>query len=166
MRRLTAATVVIAGTLLAASPARSALVTYDLAGTFSSGPLAGQTISGYVTYDDSPSTWVSPVPDFSFTFNGATVDETTVESGYGVDSYGPVMLFGTGCESTPFAFNCSSLPDDGRWFASIMSSSFGQLHYGLPGWSVAASETFSLTLRSGSIPEPGTLGLLAARRRA
>ena len=172
MNRLITATLAVAGLLLAGSPARSALVTYDLAGTVSSGPLSGQTFGGYLSFHDSPASVGGTLVDLSFTFNGSTVDESNVATQVNIFADDFVTVFGTACIRHPLGLGCSVSAGDPRWYVE-MQGTYRQIYYSLPG-SPELVETFSATLRKSTVPEPGTLGLalaaglglLAARRRA
>ena len=171
MKTLTWATLAVIGSLMATSPARSALVTYDLAGTISSGPLDGQSFGGYLSFDDTPAVGRTLV-DLSFTFNGLTVDASSVETEVNVFADDFVLAFGTACVRYSAGLGCTVTAGDPRWYVQ-MEGTVRRLFYSVPG-SPELVSTFSATRRTGSVPEPATLGLalaaglglLAARRRA
>ena len=115
MQRLTWATLVVIGSLLAASPARSALLTYDLAGTTSSGPLDGQSFGGDLSFHDAPVAVGRTLVELSFTFNGFTVDQSSVETEVNVFADDFVLTFGTACVRFPAGLGCSVSAGDTRW---------------------------------------------------
>lgn len=160
MNRLTWATLAVVGGLLAASPARSALVTYDLAGTISSGPLDGQSFGGHLSFQDSPPGPGRTLVELSFSFNGSTVDPLSVETEVHVFADDFVLTFGTACTRFPPGLSCNVSAGDSRWYVQ-MESTVRRLFYSAPG-SPALAATFNATLRTGTLPEPGTLALALA----
>lgn len=143
-----------AGLLLAPVAAQAALINGSFDVTIdSAGPLEGQTFSGTFSFDDAAfgpgfgSDEASPLLSFSFVFAG--LDVGLADLAYG-DAVRPVGGDFSGLDALGAVF--SFAPANGPIGASFL--------FDIPGVG-AGSGGVSFVLEPGTVPEPGSFGLLA-----
>ena len=166
--------VALTAAALSTAPARAAIVTYDIVGALSGSGLVGQSVVGWMRFDDA---FNAPYPDFarllglSFAFNGISVDETNIFSALTYASNrGLQVVVGSGCSGSG-AFgpgvSCTAGVGNPNWFAQFdFAASSHRLYYWVPGQTSQSLDALTITLRTGSVPVPvpvpGTLPLVAA----
>ena len=149
------------GLVVESSAAQAATITYDfIVDGGDTGPLAGVTVSGFFSFDDSlvPAgggdvNEAGLLSDLEFTWNGISYDETTANTGsLTFDATGALTsgVFGSDCE----AGACSaSINDPNSWLLSLGD----EIGYDVGGERLFfGPTTFSLR----AVPEPGALTLL------
>jgi len=164
-RRLFQRCLVAAGLCLSASSVFASPITYDFTVNATTGPLTGQTSSGYFTYDDNLSSPGSLsafsfgpglLLDLAFTWNGINYDETSADTG-GISFFSGAFAgvgFGTDCGPTG---GCDTLLGAESWALNSFSSS-GDFSYSTPGATDYHFGAVTLAQRV-AVPEPTGLAL-------
>jgi hypothetical protein len=144
------------GLMATSMAAKAATITYDFTVTANSGPLSGQSVSGFFAFDDSiivPGDDVSQVgllTDLDFTWNGIAYDESTANTGWlTFGASGDLIDFGIG---TNCGVVCSVSARSSQWFIGKDDLIYGTSDGGGFGLN-------SYALRATSVPEPTTLAL-------
>lgn len=146
--------------LLAAGSANAIPVTYDFTLTALTGPLEGESASGYFTYDDAV---VGPghnynayFSDFSLVWDSVAYDESTVRpASLSITSTGVLTnaLFGSSCSP----YYCEVFEGRSNFVAAAaLDNPFFTY---LTADVARGSGSLSWTRRAESVPEPGTLAL-------
>jgi hypothetical protein len=160
--------VALAAASLSTAPARAAIVTYDIAGPLSG--LAGQNAAGSMRFDNVRNPGdpdYRPLMALSFDFDGVQYDQTNVFNAVFVDQIDPAdvrVVFGTGCGDSGFGISCVAGVGSANWYAYFIFGpyEFTSLTYWVPGARGLSEDALRVTPRTGSVPVPGTLPLLAA----
>ena len=153
---------VVFGLVVESSAVQAATITYDfIVDGGDIGPLAGVTVSGFFSFDDSlvPAgggdvNEAGLLSELEFTWNGISYDETTANTGsLTFDATGALTsgVFGSDCE----AGSCSaSINDPNSWFLGLGDEI---------GYDVGDERLFfgPTTFSLRAVPEPGTLTLLS-----
>ena len=164
--------VALTAAALSTAPARAAIVTYDIVGTLSGSGLVGQSVVGWMRFDDAfnaPYPAFAPLLGLSFAFNGINVDETNIFSAltYALNR-GLQVVLGSGCSGSGafgLGVSCTAGVGNPNWFAQFdFAASNHRLYYWVPGQASQSLDALTITLRTGSVPVPvpGTLPLVAA----
>ena len=162
--------VALTAAALSTAPARASIVTYDIVGTLSGSGLVGQSVVGWMQFDGAFNTAYpafAPLLGLSFAFNGINVDETNIFSAltYG-SNVGLQVVVGSGCSgggTFGLGVSCTAGVGSTNWFAQFdFAASSHRLYYWVPGQASQSLDALTITLRTGSVPVPGTLPLVAA----
>jgi hypothetical protein len=143
----------------------AAPITYDFTVNATTGPLAGQSATGYFTYDDSisfPDAFFSfsfgpgLLLDLALTWNGIDYDETNASTG-GISFFSGLfsgVSFGTDCGPTG---GCDTVPGSESWQLGTFATG-GDFSYSTPGSTELHFGTVTPP-QLRSVPEPASLAL-------